>query len=192
MQSPGGNGGSRAERYLDRMTALARGREPRILPVESTRPGQKLVTALCFADTPEPGLMTGFTYGLSVARHPLWRFGRPELAITVQSADVGWPVAVAIMAERLRGDCPFEFGNTVNIGEPITAETEMTGFAIFAPLFPEDKDDCRIEVGADLPIFIAGCYPIHRSEMDFITERGLEEFWRLDWDPFDIRRQAAV
>ncbi len=182
----------RAERYLDRVTKLAGGREPRIHPVESTQPGQKRVFAFCLQDTPEPGLITGFTYGLSLARHPLWRFGRPELAITVESADIGWPIAVAIAAERLRGECPFEFGNTINVGATITENTQMTGFAIFAPVFPDEKDNCTIDVGDDLPVILTGCYPIHRSEMDFITEHGLEEFWHLVWDPFDTRRPAAV
>ncbi len=147
---------------------------------------------MCFENTPEQGLLTRFTYGLSLASHSLWRFGRPELGITVQSSDVGWAVSVAAMAERLRGDCPFEYGNTVNFGEAITHETEMSGFAIFAPVFPDEKDDCAVEVGDDLPVILAGCYPIYRSEMDFISEHGLEEFWHLDWDPFDVRRPLAV
>lgn len=41
----------------------------------------------------------------------------------------------------------------------------------------------------DLPVNIAGCYPIHASEREFIQENGLEAFWRgVEWDPFEVTR----
>lgn len=186
--------GDRADRFYDAIVKLAGGREPKINLLESTRPEVHLprVTAFAFQDTPEPGLMTGFTYGLSLARHPLWIFGRPELAITVFSSDPGWAFAIAYAAERLRGDCPFEYGSTIRLGEPLTPETQMTAFAIFAPPFPPEKERCRIDVGDDLPIYLAGCYPIHETEGDFINRRGLEEFWKLDWDAYDVQRGPVV
>lgn len=184
---------SRAERYLDRIIELCGGKEPRIHPIDNTRPELNLppMTAFAFQDTPEPGLITGFTYGLSLARHPLWHFGSKELAITVASPSVEWPISIAIVAERLRGDCPFEYGNTVSVGETITDDTHMTAFAMFAPTFPEDPND-EIDVGDALPLGLTGCYPIHASEMDFISRRGLEEFWKLEWDAFDVHRGPAV
>jgi suppressor of fused protein SUFU len=184
----------RADRYLNRVVQLAGGREPRIHAIPDTRREAHLppVVAFAFADTPEPGLITGFTFGLSQARHPDWRLGRPELAITVESNDVGWPIAIGLMAERLRGECPFSYGNTINIGEPITDETRMTAFVVFGPAFPVENDAGRIDVGDDLPIFLTGCYPIHHSEMDFITRRGLEAFWNLEWDPMDVRRGPVI
>jgi len=186
--------GERAGRYLDRIVQLAGGREPVIHPIDSTRPEVHLprVAAFSFPDTPEQGLITGFTYGLSLARHPLWRFGTPELAVTVFSSDPGWPISIALMCDRLRGDCPFEFGNTINIGEPITDETLMSAFVIFAPAFPREKDEQEIDVGDDLPIILTGCYPIHTSEMDFITRNGLEKFWKLEWDALDVQRGPVV
>lgn len=186
--------GDRADRFLAAITKLAGGREPKINLLESTRPDVHLprMTAFTFHDTPQPGLITGFTYGLSMARHPDWILGRPELAITVFSADEGWPFAIAYAAERLRGECPFEFGSTITIGEPITAETQMTSFLIFAPTFPMEKERCRIDVGDDLPIYLAGCYPIHESEKEFIGRRGFEAFWKLGWDAWDVERGPAV
>lgn len=186
---------SRAERYLDRIVELAGGREPAgIHPIQPTRPDIHLppVAAFSYPDLPEPGLITGFTYGLSLAGHSLWTLGRPELAITVFSSDPSWPISIGLMAERLRGDCPFEYGNTINVGEPITEETHMCGFVVFAPAFPREKDDNRIEVGDDLPIGLKGCYPIFRSEMNFIERRGFEEFWKLEWDAYDVTRGPAV
>lgn len=44
----------------------------------------------------------------------------------------------------------------------------------------------------DLPVNIAGCYPIHASEREFIQENGLEAFWRgVEWDPFEVTRPPA-
>ena len=60
--------GEWASRYLDRIIKLAGGREPGIHLVDETQPELHLprVTAFCFPDLPEAGLMTGFTYGLSL------------------------------------------------------------------------------------------------------------------------------
>lgn len=185
---------SRGERYLDRLVELAGGREPaRVYPIEPTRPDVKLprVAAFSFPDLPEPGLITGFTYGLSLAGHPEWRFGTKELAVTVASSSPHWPIAIALVAERLRGDCPFEYGSTITIGEPIADDTHMTAFAIFAPLFPTDGNE-EIDVGDALPIGLTGCYPIYASEKDFISRHGLEAFWKLEWDAFDVQRGPAV
>ncbi len=182
----------RAELYLDRITQLAGGKEPAFHMVESTHPGRKAITALCLADTPEPGLMSGFTYGLSTEHDPSWRFGRPELAITIESDDIGWPIAIAILAERFRGECPFSFGNTFEIGEPITAETRMTAFVLFGPAFPIAREEQSIDVGDALPIILVGCYPIYSNEKDFITRRGLKDFWDLDRDIFDVGRGPVV
>ena len=184
---------SRGERYLDRIIELCGGKEPRIHPIDNTRPDLNLpfVAAFAFQDTPEPGLITGFTYGLSLAGHPLWRFGTKELAITVASSKVEWPISIGIVAERLRGECPFEYGNTVSIGEAITDDTQMTGFVMFAPSFPEDPND-EIDVGDAVPVGLTGCYPIYASERDFITRHGFEEFAKFDWDAYDITRGPVV
>ena len=184
---------TRGERYLDRIIELAGGKEPRVYPIDNTRPDLDLprVAAFAFQDTPEAGLITGFTYGLSLAGHPLWRFGTKELAITVASSSEHWPIAIGIVAERLRGECSFEYGNTINVGEAIADESHMTGFAIFAPAFPIDPYD-EIDLGDALPVGLTGCYPIYQTEIDFITRHGLEEFWKLEWDPFDVHRGPVV
>ncbi|BBH17745.1 hypothetical protein Back2_20320 [Nocardioides baekrokdamisoli] len=62
---------------------------------------------------------------------------------------------------------------------------------VFAPL-AADPDDARVDVGDDLPINIAGMYPTYAIEREFIAERGLQAFWELDWDPYDVSRRPAV
>jgi suppressor of fused protein SUFU len=155
-----------------------------------------------YADLPEPGHLTGLTYGLSLAEHPDWHAGKPELCICVQSEDVAWALAVAHLAESLRGDCPFDYGSTIDFGERISDESEMASFVIFAPVVLDRDDYQHIHVGGgpeangqadpDDVVNIAGCYPIHDVELEFIQEQGLEAFWQLEWDPYDVTRPPAV
>ena len=49
-----------------------------------------------------------------------------------------------------------------------------------------------IDVGDELPVNIQGVYPIHRSELAYMREHGLEAFWDRDWDPYDVTRPPAV
>lgn len=182
---------SRAERYLAHLDGLSGGVEPRFVPVDSTKPGLQRVMVLAYEDLPE-GLLTAVTYGLSLAEHADWRLGKPELCISVGSTDLAWALAIGTLAERLRGDCPFSYGNTINFGERVSPDSEMTAFAVFAPSVLDPEDYSGIDVGDEKPISLAGCYPIHEVEKDYIAEHGLEAFWRLDWAPYDVTRPPAV
>lgn len=185
------SGTSRVERFLAHLDALSGGVEPQFWPIESTKPGLKGLTAIGYRDMPEHGTFLGFTYGLSLASHDLWLHGKPELCVCVESDDPLWILAAAILAERLRGECPFQYGDTLNLGEPIAPGSAMDGFVVFAPAVI-DREDARIEVGDDHPVHLAGLYPTHRIEREFIRERGLAAFWKLDWNPYDVSRPPAV
>jgi hypothetical protein len=182
---------SRVERYLRHLDVLSGTVEPQFWPVESTWPGHHGVTAIGYRDMPEAGLLLGLTYGLSLAHQDAWLRGKPELSICVRSDDVAWALAIAHLAERLRHDCPFSYGDTINFGEPIASDSQMDGFVVFAPI-AIDAADAHVEVGDDLPIHIVGMYPTYGSERRFISEHGLEAFWKLDWDPYDVARPPAV
>lgn len=182
---------TRVEKYLARLDTLSGGVEPEFWHVESTLPGHEGITAIGYRNVPEDGLFLGLTYGLSLARRDEWRFGRPELSICVKADDPAWVLAIAHLAQALRHDCPFSYGNTINVGEPITSGSSLDGFVVFAPIML-DRDDSRVDVGDDLPINIVGMYPTYASERRFIAERGLEAFWRLDWDPYDVTRPAVA
>ncbi|WP_330456400.1 suppressor of fused domain protein [Streptomyces sp. NBC_00820] len=187
---------SRIEKYLAHLDRLSRGREPRFFPVESTKQGLNGVTEIVYDDLPD-GLSTTLTYGLSLAEHPDWRHGSPELCISVNSADVIWAHAVGYLAEQLRGTVPFAYGNTIDFGERITPASEMTAFCVFAPIVLDRDDHLGIDVGVpgdeghDV-INIQGIYPIHEVERRFIDEQGLEAFWNRDWEPTDVSRRPAV
>ena len=182
---------SRVERYLARLDELFGGVEPTFHEWPSTHAGQKGITAIVYRDLPEPGFITGLTYGLSLAEHPAWRFGKPELTISVRSSDINWVLAIASFAEEWRGEQPFVYGSTMNHGEPIAAESKMSAFVVFAPAVFA-KEDSAIDVGDPTKINLYGCYPIYESERSFTVQNGLEAFWKLDWDPYNVHRAPAV
>ncbi|MBX9243493.1 suppressor of fused domain protein [Actinotalea ferrariae] len=182
---------SRVERYLAHLDVLTGGAEPQFWPVESRHSDLPSVTAIGYRDLPDDGLFTGLTYGLSLAENPLWQHGRPELCISVRSDDSAWVLAAAFLAEQLRGSCPFQYGDTLNFGEPVAAESAMDGFVVFAPAVL-DRDSATIDVGDDHPPHVQGLYPVYSSEREFIRAHGLQAFWQLDWDPYDVTRAPAA
>jgi hypothetical protein len=182
---------TRVERFLAHLDGLSGGVEPQFWPIESTAPGHHGVTAIGYRNMLEDGLLIGVTYGLSLTRQDSWQVGRPELSISVRSDDAAWVLAIAHLAEQLRHDCPFSYGDTINFGEPVAAGSSLDGFAVFGPL-AFGPDDARVDVGDDLPIMIVGLYPTYAVEREFIAERGLEAFWELEWDPYDVARAPAV
>jgi hypothetical protein len=185
-------GGSRVERYLAHLDRLAPDQEPLFLPIESSNPALPRVAAITYQDLPEPGFITALTYGLSLADHPDWRYGKPELVISVISRDQRWATAAASLADGLRGSAAFRYGETIDFGEPVSADSSMSAFVIFAPAVLEREDCVGIDVGDSLPINLIGLYPIHDVERRWIDAHGLEAFWRLDWNPYDVGRAPVV
>lgn len=186
---------SRVESFLDHLDRLSGGTEPRFLPVASTQENLKSITVMAYQGMPD-GILTAVTYGLSLASHPDWRFGSPELCISVRSGDELWAWAIGHLAESLRGSCPFSYRNTIGFGERISPESDMTAFLVFAPAVI-DQADSSIDVSIpgherhDI-INIVGMYPIHDVERQYVGEHGLRAFWDLDWDPYDTKRRPAV
>jgi hypothetical protein len=181
--------GTPVERYLAHLDSLSGGLEPQFWPV-GEGPGR--VTAIGYRDVPEPGMLLGLTYGLSRGRWPEWTHGRPELSICVRSADPTWALAIAHLAATLPAQgCRFGYGDTIDFGEPVTGEGAMDGFVVFAPI-AVPAQDASVQVDDGPPVVITGVYPTHASERAFIAERGLEAFWQLDWDPYDVTRGAVA
>ena len=188
---------SRAEKYLTHLGRLSGGAEPAVLHVESTKPDLNGVTVITYRNLPRD-LTTALTYGLSLAAHPDWRHGRPELCLSVRSDNDVWPWALGRMAEGLRGECAFNDADVIDFGEPISPDSPMSAFVVYAPGVI-DPADARIDVGVDAStsgrpdvIHLVGVYPIHETERRFIVAAGLEAFWKLDWDPYDVTRPPAV
>ena len=187
------NSKSPADLYLEHLDRVF-GKEPEFFKGESLQNGIPAVSTIIYRDHPEKGMVTGVTYGLSLVRHPNWKLGRPELMITVGSEDTSWAHAAGYVANKLRGDCPFSYSNTINLGEKISDGSNMDAFFVFAPSVLTNKADyLDIDVGTDYKIHIAGLYPIHASETKFIEKWGLEKFWKHPaYDMYDVNRRPIV
>ena len=183
---------TRVELFLAHLDRLSGGVEPRFFPLRSTHPAMAGVTVIVYDDLPEPGMVTGVTYGASLASHPAWRLGKPELCISVRGSDLSWPMAVGHIAETQRGTNPFRYGDTISFGETIAPASPMTAFAIFAPAVLGRPDYAGIDVGGPLTVNIAGLYPIHETERRYIHAHGLKALWDLDWDPYNTNRPPAA
>lgn len=176
------------EKYLDHLDRIFQV-EPKFFPNDSLNPSLKGVTSIVYQDIPESGMITGVTYGLSLDKHPDWKFGRPELLISVKSEDIAWGQVAGFLANKFRGDCPFCYGNKINFREKISDYSEMDAFFVFVPPILEKPDFLNIDIGLEYKINIAGLYPIYASEMEIINKLGLEKFWHHpNFDLYNVNR----
>lgn len=188
---------SRVHAYSAHIDSLVGDAEPEVFVAPSTRPDVPGVTSLRYVGLPNRGMATSITYGVSLVPHASRERESIELCMCVRSPDAIWSRVLGYLGEQLRGVCPFVHGNTIDFGERIAPDTEMTAFFVFASTVIERADAIGIDVsepclaGTDL-ITIQGMYPIHEVERQFINERGLDAFWNQVWDTYDVARRPAV
>jgi hypothetical protein len=181
----------RCSKFLEHLDAVFQA-EPEFFPIESKLAGAPNLACMVYRDIPEAEHITGVTFGVSEIAHAAWRSGVPELIISVQSTDAAWPLAVAELANQLRGQCPFGYGDVIDFGGRIAKESEMSAFLVFTPAILAPHASLGIDVGAKLPINIAGVYPIYESERAVLAEIGLQRFWEHpDFDRYDVHRAAV-
>jgi hypothetical protein len=182
----------RLSKFLEHLDLIFQA-EPEFFPIESRRADLPNLACMVYRNVPEADHVTGVTYGLSEVAHPSWRSARPELMISVQSRDIAWPLAVAQMANQLRGTCPFGYGDVIDFGGPIAEESEMSAFFVFAPAILEASAFLNIDVGGEQPLNLAGMYPLYDSERALFSELGLERFLRQpNFDLYDVCRKVVV
>jgi hypothetical protein len=176
-----------AELFVKHLDSITGQSESVIRKIETTQPPLRNVFAFVYRNWPHAGCITGFTFGLSDATHPDWKFGRPELMISVESEDERWPFAIGVMAEHLRGKCPFCYGDTINFHAEVSEHSRLDAFLVFAPPFLK-REQMSVNLGSYV-CNIKGMFPMYSSEFPLYHEIGLEKFWHLPgWDPFDINR----
>lgn len=160
------------------------------LSPEPAEPGRML--AITYTNT-DDGLVTSFTYGLSLSEHESWDAVRPELCIAVRIGNPGWGEAVARMAGSLRGRCPFFLGQVVSHIEPLVANSGMNCLLMAEPAIAPRGEGIRIglsegTVEREDVVEIVGAYPVYASERDFIYANGVDAFWRLGVNNYDPLR----
>jgi hypothetical protein len=179
------------EKYLHHLDSIFK-TEPLFFKEESLIEGVPGVSIIVYKDIPEPGYITGITYGLSLVKHPNWKFGRPELCITVESTSADWPAAMGYLANNLRGEFDFSYGQAIEFGQ-ISENSEMDAFFIFAPAILKKEDYLNIDIGLDYKINIAGIYPLYSDELSTYHQLGLEKFWHHpDFDIHSITRKRIT
>ncbi|MDF2454830.1 MAG: hypothetical protein K0R51_823 [Cytophagaceae bacterium] len=180
------------ERYLEHLDNIFQ-QEPLFYKNESKMDGISGVTSIVYKDIPEPGFITAVTYGLSLVAHPNWKFGRPELCITVESTNLAWGQIAGFLANALRGECAFRYGQAINFHEKISEDSDMDAFFIFAPGILEKEDYSAIDIGTDYKINICGLYPIYKDEINVLEKIGLEKFWHSpEYDIYAVNRKKIT
>ncbi|MFI6096592.1 suppressor of fused domain protein [Lentzea sp. NPDC051213] len=182
----------RLSRYRERLDSLT-GAEPVVSSFDPREAADGLVLALAYIGVPEPGYVTGFTYGLSLVRHADWGQAGRELSITVRSDNVEWASVPARIIAGLRGLGSFGLGHVLGHVGPYVSDSQMSSIVLAGPAVPAEGvvdlgDDER---GGDL-VEIAGVYPIHAAEREFVYSRGFDALWNLEWDRFDPSRESVV
>ncbi len=182
---------SDAKLYLNHLEALFGVQSSSYSRVDSSRPDLPPIHAAFFHDVPEPGYVTAATFGLSLATHPDWQQGKPELLICVNTLDETWGEAVMMVVEAFRGECPFLYGDVLSYGKPISRESALSAFLVSLPALPTGPlthKQAAIPVARET-IFLKGIYPIYEGEIALLQEIGLERFWHLDgFNPWNIHR----
>ncbi len=176
------------ENYLNHLDTIFE-TEPLFFKNDSRLEGVPGVTSIVYKNLPEQGLITSLTYGLSTVKHDDWKFGRGELCLSVDSQELAWGQVTGYLANQLRGKCPFSYGQTINFGEAIAPDSDMSAFLVFAPAVLQKEQYLNVDIGTDYKINIAGLYPIYKEEIDVYNHIGLEKFWKHpDFDPFNVQR----
>jgi len=143
---------------------------------------------LVFPRTESRPLMS-FSYGLSFASHPD-QHNKVELYLQINSEDMAWAHVVGYLTNQLRGDCPFNSGEIIRLGQKISEESELNAFVVInsdLTLFPERIKDGRKSTGVQLVELL----PIYEQEVLTIQKLGLAEFInQLKFSKLDPKRKA--
>ncbi|MGE8380390.1 MAG: suppressor of fused domain protein [Sphingobacterium sp.] len=184
---------SPSEQYLNHLNKIFK-KEPLLFKEDSLDKSLPGVTTIVYENIPEKGMITSFTYGLSLGNHPDWKNGRPELTLTVRSDNFSWGRVVGYLANQLRDKCPFSYGDPIDFQEKISDDSEMDGFLVFAPsIFKNKSDYNNLDIGAKYKIYIKGIYPIYSSEIEVMPKLGFERFWKHpNFDLYNINRNKIT
>ena len=184
----------RLARFVERLSSVL-GAASEIQEVAPRVPADGQVFVVVYADKPQPGFVTGITYGLSSLKDSP-ASGR-ELCITMHSSDREWALVPGITVAALRGLCPFEPGMVIGYKKPYVEGSGLSSLLLGAPDARLSLGQ-RIEVGfpagrsAEDSVEIVGAYPIYASERNAFHARGAEMAWGSGWDPSDPNRSSLV
>lgn len=159
---------SAVERYKDHLESLM---ESKASVFRNKSASKKLSTVytLHFTGIPNSGLITVFSYGVS------YRANRSavELMLSVKSEDLNWVHALGFIGNHLREDCPFDIGQTIQFGQPITNESKISNFLIGEPSL---LASATIPIDRNTTANLVQLYPVHEAEINTIRRVGWQRF----------------
>ena len=158
------------EIYLEFLEELFGG-EPHDINMSEAEDGGTPVSVLIWYDLPEKDYMTAVTYGLSEKDHPDWKYGKPELILTLRTKNRDWGIAMAIFANMFGSEKSFTYGTVLTTDVPLTKESDMCGFLVFAPAILE-QEQAQVQL-PDHKINLSGMYPIYKEEVPAVRRRIL-------------------
>lgn len=177
--------------YLDFLRKTF-GRYDVILKHDCPRGGRE-VSVYVFRDCPEPGMITGVTYGLSEEPVPGSEDGaaRPELVVSLESTDTLWAWNAAFFAAEYRGLRAFSPGEMYFADEPLASDTRMDGLLVYAPsVVPAEKAFIKGPSGL---IHLVQLYPMYRSELVVYERYGLPALWNhAGFEIYNPKREPVV
>lgn len=176
---------SDAEIFLEHLRDIF-GNEDAIHQAEASDGGPP-VSVFVYRDIPEPGMITGVTFGLSLCDFPAWKYARPEMIVSVNSTNIEWPMAAASFVSGFRGTRKFQYGDVYTTDVPLAADTSMQGFLVFAQSILDDEA-VSVQLG-NYKVHFSQLYPIYKEEVAVYQKIGLEAFWKhKDFEMYDVQR----
>lgn len=158
---------------------------------EVTLEGMPRMLVFYFADFPEKGMLTAVTGGLSNASHPDWKFGKPELMITLETSDYQWGKAAGFFALAFQNQRAFTYGDSFKFDFPMASDSDMNAVFVYKPSFLS-AEQAKFEL-KDRTVHLAGLYPMYEEEIKVYETLGLEDFWNApNFEFFDVKRPKVT
>jgi len=148
--------------------------QAQIFREKSVKKKLPLVYTLVFPKTDSRALTT-FSYGLSFAEHPD-QYNRIELCLQINSTDLAWAHIVGFLTNHLRGDCPFNTGEIIRLGQRISSESDLNAFVVVASDIFTAADQIRDSRKSNSVVQLVRLLPIFEQETLTIQKIGLSRF----------------
>jgi hypothetical protein len=176
------------EQYIEHIEGIC-GKNGRFFRISEEH--EPLIAVISYDDVPENGSTTAFSYGLSSVSHSEWINSSPELVISVDSVDAAWPLALGELIRNGREKCTFGYGMVLNFGQPISDESPISSFLVYACTIL-NENDLSVKL-RDRKVHLSQIYPVHQSEIPLIKSIGPDRFvFDLRINLFDVRRTPHV
>lgn len=153
---------------------------------ESTK-GPDCVGVSTYIDTPDDDLTTMFTFGLSNAENAAWKYGKPELILSVNGDLSSWQDFLGSFVLYNMHHLDFHLGKIVWLESPLVQGSSMNSLLVY-PSDLVNPNLARIELD-DRVVNLRQIYPIYESEIDVFRRIGVGTcFWEKEIDFSDVHR----